>query len=164
MSPRAKLRAALSQRLLPELARRGFVGPERLTGAGLVHEFRRARSGRLQLIRLQFHRWGRPRFVLNLQVEEFDPAGTTLQSRLPAAQARATQRPGAFTRSWFRADRPWWQRLLGNTSTLEDKAVTAALAQLGSIEDWFQNPRPMAPLRNVQVHRPLTPAPPASAE
>jgi hypothetical protein len=53
-------------------------------------------------------------------------------------QGRVTWRPrGVMTGSWFRADRPLWQRLLGRRSTTEAEAVAAMISYFPEIDHWW---------------------------
>ncbi len=51
---RKTLREELSARFIPALRERGFNGPDRISGNGLLHEFRRSRGGVVHVLSLQF--------------------------------------------------------------------------------------------------------------
>jgi hypothetical protein len=141
MTLRAKLREAVTRRLLPELKRRGFTGPEKISGNALAYEFSRARAERDERLSVQFEKKQRPRFILNIWIEPPGGAEALIRSGGVWIQGRVSQKKGAFTGSWFRAERPLWQRLVGMNSSLEEDAVDQALMRLDAIDDWFQNPR-----------------------
>jgi len=141
MTLRAKLRETVAARLVPELKRRGFSGPDKIGGIAISHEFRRMTNGRDERLSVQFEKRQRPRFVLNIWVEPpggveslIDVGGTWIQGRV-------SQTKGAFTRSWFRADRPLWQRLIGKRTSREQEAVSQAIAYLAAIDDWYEHRR-----------------------
>src|SRR5574341_452729 len=142
---RAKLRAALSERLVPALLSAGFRGPSVLQGNALIHEYRRSTNAGTHVLSIQFEKHQLPRFVLNFHVEPpggindlMARGGTIMSGRLKA-------KPGSTTRSWFRADRPWWQRqILRRRDTLENNAVDLCLSLLHEVETWWttQNASP----------------------
>lgn len=129
-TPRARLREELSKRLVPALLERGFTGPGRIAGNATWHEFDRAGPNGRQRIHLRLDGYGRPRFTLDLDVVPPDGADSVMLGNLQPRRA-----------VWFRADRPWWQRLIGIRSTLEEEAVSEALALLDEVEHWFGTQR-----------------------
>lgn len=135
---RKKLHEELTRRFLPALRARGFVGPDRINGNALIHEFRRSASSGFHILSIQLDKWQRPRFVLNLHVEPPEGLEAVIARGGTIVQARAKPRSGGFTRNWFCADRPWWQRLFGITSSREHEAVSEALAMLDELEAWWQ--------------------------
>ncbi len=135
---RAKLRTEIEGRFLPLLLERGFAGPTKLNGNRVLNEFTRPAASGTHELSIQFDKYQRPRAVINLAViplggfEHLERIGGTL------IQGRVTWRPrGVMTSSWFRADRPLWQRLLGRRSTTEVEAVTAMISCLPEIDRWW---------------------------
>ena len=141
MTLRAKLREAVTKRLVPELERRGFTGPDKISGNAISHDFLRKRSGRDERLSVQFEKRQMPRFILNVWVKPPSSIENPVEGEEPQVHGRISPGRGGSTASWFRADRPFWQRLVGIRSSLEDEAVTQALARLDAIDEWFQNPR-----------------------
>jgi hypothetical protein len=139
-TPRAKLRDELSRRLVPALRERGFTGPERIAGNASWHEFSRAGPHGRQRIDLRLDKYARPRFTLDLHI--VPPVGAAWV-KLGNLQPRRA--------AWFRADRPWWQRLVGIRSTLEQEAVSQALALLDEVEAWFEAQRSSEHVLTYQV-------------
>lgn len=126
-TPRARLRDELSTRLVPALRARGFTGPTRITGNATWYEFSRAGPHGQQRIDLRLDKYARPRFTLDLH--SVPPAGATWEMVGNLQPQRA---------AWFRADRPWWQRLVGIRSTLEEETVSQAIALLDEVDAWFE--------------------------
>ena len=135
---RARLRVEIEKRFLPLLQDRGFAGPTKLNGNRILHEFTRPAASGTHELSIQFDKYQRPRAVINLAIvplggfERLEQVGGTL------IQGRATWRSrGVMTGSWFRADRPLWQRLLGRRSTTEAEAVAAMISCLPEIDHWW---------------------------
>lgn len=66
---RAICREEISRRLVPELKRRGFAGPDEIRGNALVHQFERKTEKQQELLSIQFDKHQRPRFILNAQID-----------------------------------------------------------------------------------------------
>ena len=72
------------------------------------------------------------------------------QARLPEEHEGGTvisgclkAKPGPWLKSWFRADRSWWQQVvLRKTDTLEREAVRLCLAYLPEVEAWWDTQAP----------------------
>jgi hypothetical protein len=143
VTARSKLRQALSEELVPVLLNRGFAGPAKIGGNSLLHEYRRTTESGVQVLSIQLEKNQLPRFVLNLHLEPKEgierviaEGGTVLAGCLKA-------KPGPWLRSWLRADRSWWQRvILGKTDTLEREAVRLCLASLPEVEAWWNTQAP----------------------
>lgn len=147
-TPRGELRAELDRRLLPALARLGFEGPSALAGNALLHEFRRRADPGTQVIRLQFDKHARPRFVLTFYEEPpegferlYRDGGTVLQGQL-------RPRPGGSAAAWFRTDPPWWSRLLRRPWPAAAELAEQCVALVPIIEAWWGAP---APSRHISV-------------
>lgn len=151
MTLRSKLRDAVTRRLIPELRRRGFGGPERISGNAILHYYSRERSGRTERLSVQFEKRQKPRFILNAWVEPPDGIEGVIKREETLVQGRIAPGGGVGTGSWFRADRPWWQRLVGIRASLEEKAVDQALERLDAIDDWFSNPRETDVVRVLSI-------------
>ena len=139
MTARKRLREELSTRFVPLLRQRGFEGPARLAGNAVSHDFRRKAATGVQVLSIQFEKYQRPRCVLNLWVEPSEGIEEVLRRGGTVVQGRVTARPGSSTRDWFRADRPLWQRLLGNTSTREREAVSEVVALLDELDRFWES-------------------------
>jgi len=116
----------------------GYQGPAELKGNTLVHEYRRSTPQGTQILEVQFEKHQLPRFVINLYVEP--PGGMQSQKRTGGTiiSGPIKARPGATTRSWFRADRSWWERvILRRSDTLENEAVQLCLSLLPEVEAWW---------------------------
>lgn len=137
MTTRRKLREELTTRLVPLLRQRGFEGPERIAGNALFHDFRRPPAAGVDVLSILFDKYQRPRCVFNVWVEPPDGLDALVRRSGTWRQGRVQPRGGASTTRWFRADRPWWQRLLGNTATREREAVSEAITILDEIDRWW---------------------------
>src|SRR5881296_171896 len=100
---RARLRAALSEKLVPVLLSNGYRGPSELKGNALVHEYRRSTSQGTQVLEIQFEKYQLPRFVINLYVEPPGGMQSLTRNGGKIVSGRLKARPGGTTRSWFRA-------------------------------------------------------------
>lgn len=90
-----------------------------------------------QRLWVQLEKWGRPRFVLRMEVPPFDldtpepPRGEFLHGSLQP-------RRGYDTRSWFCADPPLWRRLLLRDRTRHHvEAVSQCIALLPELDAWW---------------------------
>lgn len=142
MTTRKILREQLTQQFIPALQLRGFVGLNAISGNQIVHEFRRSTATGTHVLSIQFDKRQRPRFVINLYVEPPDGLDPLIRSGGTLLQGRVCPGRGIGTGAWFRADRPWWQRFFGITSTREHEAVSDAVAMLDEIEQWWQASQP----------------------
>ena len=152
MTIRKKLRDELNARFVPLILKHGFCGPERLAGNATLHYYRKPVGATVQVVSIQFDKRQRPRVTVNFHEEP--PEGIsilTARSPFTLSQGRLTPRPGGFTRSWFRADPPFWLRLLGVRSTTEKKAVTELLDLFGEVEEWFKT-KSVGPHLSVWSH------------
>ncbi|MEO5915845.1 MAG: hypothetical protein ABIS50_16535 [Luteolibacter sp.] len=155
-SPRTKLRTEIEQRFLPLVRERGFKGPTKLNGNRTFHDFIRPTPDGRQCLSIQFEKYRKPRVILDLTIEP--PGGFENSARDGAThvQGRVTWKPGGKKRSWFRADRPLWQRLLGRRSTIESAAVAAMISCLEEIDQWWQT---QAESTHIRVLRHTYPPP-----
>lgn len=142
MTLRKELRNQLTERFIPELSRIGFVGPNKISGNGIIHEFKRTNSKVTQILDIQFEKYGLARFVINLTISPNEGVETLIENGGTIVAGRVQARPGPSTRHWFRADRPLWGRIFGKTSNRVFDAVSDALATLEEIEQWWENPSP----------------------
>ena len=145
-----KIRSELDREFVPALLRLGFDGPDQLAGKSRQgYEYARATENGIQHLVIHFDKWKRPRFVLDFWVEPPDGVDALMQRGGTIFQARV--RPGRLgdDKQWFRADRPWWQRLMGFSSSREQEAAAVALSLLPEIVRWLENPVERAPHINV---------------
>jgi len=141
------LRQALSDELVPVLLKSGFTGPPKIEGNSLFHEYRRTTPSGVHVLSIQLEKNQLPRFIVNLHLEPeagiervIAEGGTVISGCLKA-------RPGPSLRSWFRADRSWWQRMvLRRTDTLERDAVKLCIACLPEVDAWWNT---QAPSRHI---------------
>jgi len=147
LTVRARLRQEISDRLIPELRRRGFDGPSTISGNALLHEFKRQQGGVIQVLSVQFEKHGLPRFVINVHIEPPEGYDHVYAHGGTIPSGRVTPRPGPFTRSWFRADQSVLNRLLG-ASSREVDAVSEAIAVMNEIEGWWSEPRSTEHIRD----------------
>lgn len=155
ITARARLRSALSKRLVPLLISSGFEGPSSIAGNAILHEYRRRSSDGTQVLTIQLEKYQRPRFVINLHVEPFEGMEKLISRGGILATGRLKAKPGPWTRSWFRADRPWWQRVIfRRRDTLEEQALDQCLSLLPEVEVWWGTRLPTAHIDSSQVTYP----------
>jgi hypothetical protein len=136
---RAKLRELLTKRYVPLLFAAGFRGPEKISGNKLFHDFTRKVGEETHHLSIMFEKRQRPRFVIDLDIEPpggYEPivtnGGEVIQGRLTPVPERP------FTRSWFRADPPWWKRMIfPHTPTRENEAVEECVRLWPEVEAWW---------------------------
>ena len=150
MTTRSRLRDEIGSRLIPALIARGFTGPDKIRGNKLLHEFGRQNGEIREVVAIQFEKRQKPRFVLNLWIEPPGGESAVIESGGVTIQGRITPKRGVSTRSWFRADRPLWQRAVGISSSIETRAVDQALTFLDVIDDWFREPRETEAVRTIR--------------
>jgi hypothetical protein len=138
---RSELREAIARRVLPELRGRGFQGPDKISGNATIHAFVRLSASGSEHLSIQFDKYQRPRFVLNVWVEPPEGIRTFIERGGAHLQGRIAPGNRFSTRGWFRGDRPWWQRLVNRNSTRTEAAIDEVLARLDAIDDWFSSPR-----------------------
>lgn len=149
MTTRSRLRDEIGSRLIPALFARGFTGPDTICGNKILHEYCRESGENREIVGIQFEKRRKPRFVLNLWIEPPGGDSAIIKSGGVAIQGRITPKRGASTGSWFRADRPLWQRAVGIRSSVEKRAVDQALTFLDAIDDWFREPRETKAVRAI---------------
>jgi hypothetical protein len=155
---RTKLRQALSDKLVPAILAAGFKGPLAIRGNALRHDYRRTiPSGETHVLTIQLEKRQRPRFLLTLYVEPAEGINQVIARGGRIVSGSLTARPGPFSRSWFRADRSWWHRVvLRQTDTLEREAVTLCLSYLPEVERWWSNQQPSEHINSFPVTYPGT--------
>ena len=148
---RSQLRAQLTERLVPAILEAGFEGPAAIAGNRLIHEYRRSTPAAVHVLSIQLEKRGLPRFVINLHVELSEAMREAELQRGGSVGGRLTPRSGPTTRSWFRADPPWWLRLVRpSTATLEAEAVTTCSELLPEVEAWWEAQQPSQHIRSLQ--------------
>ncbi len=139
-TPRSRLRAALSERLVPALLSRGFEGPRTITGNALLHEYRRRTPQRTHVITVQLEKHGLPRFLLGFYVEPAEGMAKISSDGGVVISGHLKPKPGASSRSWFRADRSWWESvILRKHGTLEREAADSCVSMLGEVDAWWSH-------------------------
>ena len=151
---RTSLRRELTERLLPELQKRGFAGPRAIAGNALLHDFKRPSGQRTHVLTVQLEKHGLPRFVINLTIEPPEGFNVLIERGGTVIHGRAQPRPGATTRSWFRADLPIWKKLLGLKTDDAAGAVSACLSLLPEIETWWETQACSKHIVALPVHFP----------
>lgn len=129
MGPTTDLRRELKARFLPYAADRGFVVDRTAQPQSTV--FRRRVGHDVQIFEVQWEKYGRPRFRVNFGTCPADglraggtvhPPDATLPSWCPDAGTLQPRR-GRTSRSWFRQDATWAERLLGKPARRDPSAV-----------------------------------------
>jgi hypothetical protein len=152
---RARLRTALSDRLVPALLSAGFEGPVSINGPALLHKYRRRTPDGTQVLEIQLEKHQRPRFVVNLHLEPIEGLENLISHGGTLVRGRLQAKPGPFTTSWFRADRPWWQRaILQKRDTLENEALGHCLSLLPEVEGWWATRASSAHINSLPVTYP----------
>jgi hypothetical protein len=152
---RARLRSALSARLVPALLSAGFEGPASINGHALLHKYRRRTPDGTQVLEIQLEKRQRPRFVVNLHVEPLEGLESLILNGGTLVRGRLQAKPGPFTTSWFCADRPWWHRaILQRRDTLEDEALEHCLSLLPEMESWWATRATSAHINSLLVTYP----------
>ena len=143
VTTRSQLREALSEELVPVLLSAGFTGPSKISGNSLLHEYRRTTANGVHVLTIQLEKNQLPRFLLNLHVEPHEGMERLMAEGGTVVAGCLKARPGPGLRSWFRADRSWWERIvLRRTDTLEREAVRLCLAYLPEVEAWWSSQTP----------------------
>ena len=143
VTTRSQLREALSEELVPVLLSAGFTGPSKISGNSLFHEYRRTTANGVHVLTIQLEKNQLPRFLLNLHVEPHEGMERLMAEGGTVVAGCLKARPGPGLRSWFRADRSWWERIvLRRTDTLEREAVRLCLAYLPEVEAWWDSQTP----------------------
>ena len=143
VTARSKLRQALSEELVPVLLNYGFAGPSKIGGNSLSHEYRRTTASGVHVVSIQLEKNQLPRFVLNLHIEPHEGIERVIAEGGTVISGCLKAKPGPWLKSWFRADRSWWQQVvLRKTDTLEREAVRLCLAYLPEVEAWWDTQAP----------------------
>jgi hypothetical protein len=149
---RARLQAAVSARLVPALRSAGFDGPSTIDGRALLVEYKRRSATGTQVVSIQFEKRYRPRFVLNFHVEPTEGMKRVISQGGTVMRGTLKTKRGPYTSSWFRADRPWWQRaFLLKRDTVENEAVELCLSLLPEVELWWARPSSSAHITSWPV-------------
>jgi hypothetical protein len=136
MGPTTELRRALKVRFLPYALERGFAVDRTAQPRSTV--FRRRAGSRVQMFEVQWEKYGRPRFALHfgtcpaegLHVNDVVySADETLPGWCPDAGS-LQPRNGTSSRSWFRQDSAWLQRLVGRPARRDPSEVVDELLAL----------------------------------
>ncbi len=140
---RGKLRELLTERLVPLLFQAGFRGPQKISGNKLFHDYKRNVGESVQVLSIQFEKWQLPRFVINLEVEPPEGIEAVIARGGENVTGRLQPHSGPSTRSWFRADRPWWQRIISRRPPdLANEAVDECIRLLPEVETWWTTQSP----------------------
>ncbi|MCE9601431.1 MAG: hypothetical protein K8S21_04345 [Gemmatimonadetes bacterium] len=130
------LRRALKLVFYASVADAGFAIDRR--GRPGTTVLRRVSGDVVHLLEVQWEKYGRPRFTLNFGTcpaaglrirDELHVPGQVLPTWCPDAGTLRPRR-GATSRSWFRQDRPFLQRLLGRPALREPSEVVGELVTL----------------------------------
>ena len=119
-----------------------------MSRAPLTWTFRRVADGSVHLFDIQFEKYGLPRFVVNFG--ECSTAGVkVLDKYVPAESIFAADTPvfgrlqpgrGASTRSWFRQDPSFVQRLIGKgDGNAPTEVVEKLMSLFPQIERFWQD-------------------------
>jgi hypothetical protein len=123
----------LKARFFRHAADRGFVIDERNHPRSTT--FRRSRDGRVDIFEVQWDKYGKPRFAVHfgacaaegLRINDklFSP-DETFPTWCPDA-GTLQPRKGTSSRSWFRQDTRFFQRLLGRSALRDPEHVVGEL-------------------------------------
>jgi hypothetical protein len=143
VTTRSKLRQALSEEFVPVLLSCGFAGPAKIGGNSLLHEYRRTTENGVHVLSIQLEKNQLSRFILNLHIEPKEGIERVMAEGGSVISGCLKAKPGPWLKSWFRADRSWWQRVvLRKTDTMEREAVRLCIAYLPEVETWWNSQAP----------------------
>jgi len=146
---RSRLRDLLTERFVPLLFTAGFVGPKKISGNGLLHEYVRSVGQEIHHLTIVFEKYQRPRFYVDLAVEPPGGYKPLIANGGEVVLGLLKPKPGPSTRHWFRADPTWWKRLLiPRTPTLEHEAVDECVRLWPEVETWWAT---RSPSEHIQV-------------
>jgi hypothetical protein len=129
------LRQALTRELVPVLLDAGFAGPATIGGNTLLHEYRRTTGRVVQVLSIQLEKNQLPRFLLIFHIEPEKGIDHVIARGGTIVGGCLKAKPGPWLGSWFRADPPWWRRvILRQTDTREREAVGLCLRYLPEVE------------------------------
>lgn len=144
MGKTTELRREIKTRFFPYAAARGFTLDLRLQPVSVI--FRRHAGDRVEMFELQWDKYGTPRFAIRFGAcpsEGLDIKGETT----PAEETLPTwcnevgslqPRRGFSTRSWFRQDSTWLQRIVGRPPLRPPSEVAdELLAMFPEIEQYW---------------------------
>ena len=134
---RTILREALSEKLVPELKAQGFIGPEKIQGNGLFHEYKRKSDEETQHLAIQMEKRAKPRFVINISIEPKQGYDHMYKNGGTFLAARVQQSGGGSTLSWFRADYTIWEKIKRASHNKAILAIDSCLAILPEIDEWW---------------------------
>jgi len=91
--------------------------------------------------------------VINLYVEPLGGVKALMRKGGIIMSGRLKARMGVTTRSWFRADRSWWEAMIfGRRGTLENEAVDLSLSLLPEVEGWWATQRSSSHISSSPVN------------
>ena len=136
MGRTTELRRELKRRFFPQLERMGFTLDN--SSAPNTTRFRRAAGESVQILEVQWEKYGKPRFVVNFGVcpaEGLQVRGETFPvDRVMAGWleefGRLQPRRGHSTSKWFSQDKPWWRRLFASRQLIPPARVVDDLLAL----------------------------------
>ena len=142
----SELRVEIKRTFVPFALERGFALDQRRAPKFLI--FRRLHGEEAHIFEIQWEKYGRPRFALNFGV--CPAAGTVLDGKpCPWQEAwagglrgrgRLYPRSGATTASWFRQDKPFFDRLFSSKKMYAPKQiVTQLMALFPEVESYWTN-------------------------
>lgn len=145
MGRTTELRRELKQRFFPQLERMGFSVDN--SSAPNTTRFRRTVGASVQILEVQWEKYGKPRFVINfgtcpaegLRVRgETFPADKVMAGWLEES-GRLQARRGHSTAKWFSQDVPWWRRLFAfRDLTPPARVVDDLLAAFPEVEAYWE--------------------------
>jgi hypothetical protein len=135
---RARLIDGLTRDLVPLLLQAGFEGPASIRGNTLLHEYRRRAGNGTHVLTIQLEKRQRPRFLVLLHVEPPEGIEALTDAGGEITTGSLKPRPGPTSRSWFRADPPWWQRVFRATPPARAReAVEECVRLLPEVDAWW---------------------------
>ena len=136
MGSTTALRQILKARFFARVIQQGFVIDSRRQP--LSTTFRRRRDDLVQIFEIQWDKYGKPRFVVNfgtcpaagLEIDGVNHAAGETFASWCADAGRLQPRSGTSSRSWFRQDAPWLDRLRGRPALRAPDEVVDELQRL----------------------------------
>ena len=146
MGTTTELRRALKARFFPYLVARRFVADLRNQPTSTV--FRRAAGTRVQIVEVQWEKYGKPRFAVHFGTcpaeglhfqGRFCSADDMLPTWCPDTGSLQPRR-GVSSHAWFRQDRTLLQRLIGQPALRPpDDVLDELIALFAELERYWAN-------------------------
>lgn len=124
-----ELRKAIKDVFIPCLAAKGFAVDNRHAPGTIL--FRRTADDRLHICDIQWEKYGKPRFILNVgETKLKDRQPETIGTWDCETYLQLKPKSGASTGNWFRQDRPLFYRLVTKQELYPASEVVKTLITL----------------------------------